>query len=523
MYAALLHERDDLDGARRYYQAAIDAGGRSFDLFNNLGVVCLDLGNAREAVGQFQAALEQAPGDRVVRMNLAEAKAAAGYVRDAMEIFTALVEEKSDDGSAYLAMAKVLADQGWYADAGNALAMARRFGGESLDLINQEGIVLREQFRYADALERFEAALAVEPANVPLRVSRANMLGWLRRDDEADAAYRQALAMAPNDADAGFSYACFLLMRGRVDPGWRYYEARLGRHDGLRAQRPQTSLPQWQGGASDPDRDSLMVLAEQGFGDNLQFVRLLQRISPLFKRVVLVTRPALLSLLKRSLADVADVVTEVPDPTGFRWQVPLVSIAHALTLPVVYWSMPAPYLWPDPVKAPLWQAYLPADGRKRVGLCWSGGKRLRHRHRFDLPLDVGRRLARSRGCRLGQPPARGLRGLASGAAGEGPLRRSDASGTRLRRYRGARRRPRPRHHHRYGGCPSGRCHGQAGLAAAFQRGRVALAPGSRRHTVVSDNAHLSSGRGRQLVGDGGVRQAGVAGNPPLSAWYQSSR
>jgi len=388
MLAACLHAVDDLDGARSHYQAAIDAGGRSFDLFNNLGVVCLDLGDAAQAVGHFKAALEHAPGDRLVRTNLAEAKAAAGAVRDAIDMFTALIEEQQDDAATYAALAKVFVDQGWFADAASAIAMARQFGADSLDLVNQEGIVRREQFRYQEALERFETALASVPDSIALQISRANVLGWLRRDDEADAAYRQALSVVPDDAEASFSYACFLLMRGRTDPGWKHYEARWRRRETQRTRRDWPQLPQWQGEVTDPDRDQLLVHSEQGFGDNLQFVRLLQRIAPLFKHIVLVTRPGLAPLFKRSLADIAEVTTEMPSAAAFRWQVPLVSIAQAVSLPVMQWTMPAPYLWPDTVKKAIWQTYLPADGRKRVGLCWSGGKRLRYRHRFDLPLDA---------------------------------------------------------------------------------------------------------------------------------------
>jgi Tfp pilus assembly protein PilF len=388
MLAACLHVGDDLDGARSHYQAAIEAGGRSFDLFNNLGVVCLDLGEAAQAVSHFQSALEQAPGDRLVRLNLAEAKAAAGAVRDAIDMFTALIQEQQDDAATYVALAKMFVDQGWYADADNALAMARQFGADSLDLINQEGIVRRERFRYAEALERFETALANAPGSIALQVSRANVLGWLRQDAAADEAYRQALAAAPDDTEARFAYACFLLMRGRTDPGWAHYEARWQRRDVLRTRRTWPALPQWQGEATDPDRDVLLVHSEQGFGDNLQFVRLLQRIAPLFKHIILVTRPALAPLLRRSLADVAEVVTEVPAAAVCRWQVPLVSIAHALKLPVAQWTMPAPYLWPDTVKKAIWQTYLPDDGRKRIGICWSGGKRPRYRHRFDLPLEA---------------------------------------------------------------------------------------------------------------------------------------
>lgn len=386
--AACLHAGGDLEGARRHYQAVVDAGARSFELFNNLGVACLDLGEAAAAVRNFSQALEMVPGDRLVRGNLAEAKAAAGDVRDAIEMFTALVQEQPEDAGVYVAMAKVFLDQGWFADAGNALAMARRFGADSLELCNLEGIACREQYRYAEAVERFDAGLALEPGNAALHTNRANALAWLGRDETAEAGYRQALAAAPEDPEARFSYACFLLMRGRTDPGWQYYEARWERGDTARTRRPPSRLPQWCGEATDPAGDALLVYCEQGFGDNLQFVRLLARIRPAFARVVLVARPALATLFARALEGIAEVVSETPDETAFTWQVPLVSIACALALPVAEWTMDQPYLRSDPLKAMLWQSYLPAPGKRRVGLCWSGGKRPRHRHRFDLPLPV---------------------------------------------------------------------------------------------------------------------------------------
>jgi tetratricopeptide (TPR) repeat protein len=324
----------------------------------------------------------------VLRCNWAEAKAAAGAVREAVQTFTALIEERPDDAGVYVAMAKVFIDQGWFADAENALRMARQFGADSLDLLNQEGIVHREQYRYAEAVACFEAGLAVEPDNAPLHVNLANALAWLRRDEAAATAYRQALALNPNDVEAQFSYACFLLMRGRTDPGWQYYESRWQRGDRARTRRPQSGLPQWRGEATDPRTDSLLVFSEQGFGDNIQFVRLLERIRSKFARIVLVTRPALLTLFSRALTGIAEVVTERPDETTFRWQLPLVSIGQAMHLPVAEWTMSVPYLGPDAAAALRWQSHLPTTGQRRVGLCWSGGKLPRYRHRFDLPLDA---------------------------------------------------------------------------------------------------------------------------------------
>lgn len=386
--AAVQHALSDLDGARQNYQAAIDAGGCSRESYNNLGVVCLDLGETEAAMRSFDAALRYAPGDRVLRRNLAEAKAASGAVRDAIGLFTTLIEEQPDDPDTYLEMAKVMLDQGWFSDAENALQMALRFGADSLELFNQTGIARREQYRYSEAVEAFDAGLAVAPDCVPLLVNRANALGWSRQDEAAEAAYRRALALAPEDVQARFSFACFLLMRGRTDEGWDYYEARWERGDRARTRRPVSCLAQWCGEDSDPTRDALLVFSEQGFGDNLQFVRLLARIRQRFARITLLTRPALQSLLSRSLAGIADVVVEHPDEAGFRWQVPLLSIARAVKLPVSDWTMDSPYLKSDPVKAVPWATHLPANGRRRVGLCWSGGKLPRYRSRFDLPLEA---------------------------------------------------------------------------------------------------------------------------------------
>jgi len=386
--AAALHAGGDLAGARQLYQQIVDAGGLSFEVLNNLGVVCLELGDAQAAAPCFVEAERLNPGNRLVRANLAEAKAALGDVQDAIGLLMALVEEEPGDSAVYLLMAKVFIDQGWFADGENACALARQFGLDTLELLNLEGICAREQFRYADALGKFEQGLAAEPGNSALMVSRANVLGWLRRDEEADATYRTVLAALPEHADARFAYACFLLMRGRTEPGWAYYEARWERSDPARGQRPQTGLPLWQGEATDSASDDLLVFSEQGFGDNLHFVRLLSAIRPRFRRIVLVARPALQSLLARSLQGVAEVVSEQPADTGFAWQTPLVSIAHALQLSVADWTSTAPYLVADPIKSLLWQTNLPQGERKRVGLCWAGGKQARHRHRFDLPLGV---------------------------------------------------------------------------------------------------------------------------------------
>ncbi len=374
--------------ARAQYQAVVDRGGRAYEVFNNLGAVTLELGDAGAALEHFRAALELAPGERLVRINLAEALAANGAVRDAVELLSALVEEAPEDPAVYLAMTQVFIDQGWFDDAARAVALARRFGVDTPELANQEGICAREGFRYQDAVAAFERGLAAAPDSAALATNRANALACLGRDEEAEAAYRSVLAAAPDEPEGAFSYACFLLQRGRCEAGWKLYESRWQR-GGLHRPRPSPSaLPRWKGEASDPERDELLVFCEQGYGDNLQFVRLLPRIRHRFRRIVLVARPALVTLLGRSLTDIAEVVGAAPDDAGFRWQVPLLSIAAAIGYGVDAWATAVPYVLADPERVGRLEARLPADPRPRVGICWSGGKRPRYRHRFDLPLPL---------------------------------------------------------------------------------------------------------------------------------------
>lgn len=389
LLASCLQSLGRLAEARTHYQTVVDRGGRAYEVFNNLGAVSLELGDATAACRHFRAALELAPGDRLVRTNLAEAQAAAGDVRDAVDLLATLVEEKPDDGAVYLTLIQVFLDQGWFADAANAVALARRFGIDSPDLANQEGICARERFDYAAAVAAFERGLAADPGNAALATHRANALAWLGRDGEADAAYRAVVSGAPDYAEGRFAYACFLLQRGCTDPGWALYESRWQRGGPQRLRPPPSRLPAWKGETPDPAADDLLVFCEQGYGDNLQFVRLLPLVRPRFRRVALVARPALAALLARNLAGVVDVLSAPPADAGFRWQLPLLSLAGILGLDLARWGHgPAPYLLADPTQSGRWRERLPNDGRRRIGLCWSGGKPPRTRHRFDLPLPL---------------------------------------------------------------------------------------------------------------------------------------
>lgn len=127
MHAACLQESGDLQAARALYQRIADTGFKNFELMNNLGVVCLGLGDAPAAVACLEQARALNPESALVQSNLAEALAAAGEVQASIRLLSALIEASPTDASLYRLLQKVFTDQGWLDDAENARQLAEQF------------------------------------------------------------------------------------------------------------------------------------------------------------------------------------------------------------------------------------------------------------------------------------------------------------------------------------------------------------------------------------------------------------
>src|SRR5262249_56541134 len=144
--------------------------------------------------------------------------------------------------------------------------------------------------RTDEAMRTIERALAVDPTHADAHHVRANILSDLGRSDEALAGYAQSLALAPDRADIHLDEALALLRVGDFRAGWPKYEWRW------RKSGTQFSLPPWDGQA-DLRGKVILLHAEQGHGDTLQFVRYAAMVAERGARVVLEVQPALKTLM----------------------------------------------------------------------------------------------------------------------------------------------------------------------------------------------------------------------------------
>src|SRR6185295_9932530 len=230
------------------------------------------------------------------------------------------------------------------------------------------GTAMYQAGKSAQAMAQFRAALALKPD-----FAEANIrLGFLL-EQESDASgasecYRRAIAARPDYAEAHFNHALQLLLAGDFEKGWTEYEWRMRLPD-LAPLTPHAGRTRWDG--SSLHGKVILLYAEQGFGDTIQFVRYAPMVAARGGRVVVSCQPKLKTLLQ--------CVPEISAVLGNDGPLPGFDVCSALmSLPGVFdtrlETIPArvPYLQPEAEKARRWKGKIAADEASlKVGLCWA--------------------------------------------------------------------------------------------------------------------------------------------------------
>jgi tetratricopeptide (TPR) repeat protein len=261
-------------------------------------------------------------------------------------------------------------------------------------LIHMGNLLVRMN-RHDESLVCYERVLAVDPGDVVALFNRGNVLQKNSRHREALASYDAALAHKPGFAEVLIEQAHCHLALGEMQAGWPLFEARWDTEQLHRA-KLQSAAPMWRGEALDEKVDNTRVLllwAEQGLGDTLQFVRYLPLIAQRASRIVLRVPTALQSLIDGFAARTAAasgasiaVVGNLPTLPAHDLHCPLMS------LPLVFGSdlpsLPAdvPYLHAPEASVEKWRNILGERSKPRIGIVWAGGQRLLNNPTRDMPL-----------------------------------------------------------------------------------------------------------------------------------------
>ncbi|MDR3536816.1 MAG: tetratricopeptide repeat-containing glycosyltransferase family protein [Acetobacteraceae bacterium] len=381
-----LHGQGQFEAAERTYRDALRRHPGHTEVWSNLGLAVQAQRRFAEAEHCQQQALRLAPAYPEAHNNLGLAQYEQGRVAEAENSFRGALRLRPDYANALMNLGTALQSLNRLVEAEASYRQALTCGGDPARVLNNLGLLLQE----------------------------------LGRPAEAEAACRAALAHRPGQADARTNLALVLLLRGAYAEGWREYEARWQVASMTTATRP-FAQPRWTAGVPLAGR-TILLHAEQGFGDTLQFCRYASLLAAAGARVLLEAPPALCRLLA-SLDGVAQVIPAGETLPPFDLHCPLMSLPFGFGTTLETIPNASPYLHADPAQAASWRQALAALPGRRIGLVWGGSSRSGQPHavavdrRRSMPLAALAPLAGIAGCsfvslQLGppaaQPPPAGL-------------------------------------------------------------------------------------------------------------------
>jgi tetratricopeptide (TPR) repeat protein len=342
------HAAGDLDAAIDFLRKAIALDPRLAPAHSDLGIFLQGRGQLAEAEACYRRAIEIVPNFAAAMSNLGAVLAERGRLEEASGWYSRAIGERND-----------------FADAHNNL-------GSTLSKL--------DRIEEAEALHR--RAIALKPDFPDAHYNLGVALHGQGRFDEALASYDEAARLNPEFVDARWNRAFLLLTMGRFAEGWREHEWRW-----RRKQQPPRSFPEplWKG---EPIAGRTILLhAEQGTGDTLQFVRYAPLVAARGARVLLQVPRALRRLVRASLDGAIEVLAEGDLLPPFDLHSPLLSLplAFATTLDMVPASIP--YLKSDATTAARWRARIGTQPGLKVGLVWAGNAQHKNDRNRSIALE----------------------------------------------------------------------------------------------------------------------------------------
>ena len=334
-----LHRIGKTGNAEDCYRQALSLEPQFPAALNGLGNVHLELGRLDDAVACYRQALKIDPGYADALGNLGNALLRQDQLNEAAECLQRAITLSPGLELAHFYLAEVR----------------------------------RKQERLDEAVAGYRTALALNPDREVAHHNLGAMYMRLAHPQAAIACFRAAIRLRPGFPEAHTNLAMSLLTLGEMPDGWQEHEWRWQVSPLAEAKR-DFSQPQWCG--EQATGKTLLIHAEQGYGDTLQFCRFASLVRERGLRVI-VEAPSPLVRLLSGLRGVEQVVATGGTLPPFDLHCPMLSLPLAFGITVDSIPGGTPYLFADSAEVAAWAARLASTTQAgpRIGLVWAGSTR----------------------------------------------------------------------------------------------------------------------------------------------------
>lgn len=366
----------------------------------NRGTTYVDIGRVREAIADFRAVLSREPDNINALVGLSRAYRRIDERADASAAIERALRIDPKDPKARLEKSDMLRS---LEKLDSALSLVEEIAVDHPDIFEvaiSHAECLFNLKRHDEALLTIDRAISLRPQSPVGHITKALILGdigefdkqaqALRRAESLGAqggsidhvrglvlserkqftaaveSFESALKTAPHDAGLRTNLGMMYLKLGRFREGWREYEWR-----GHKPDHPMVAYaekaPRWKGEPLDGKR--ILIFAEQGHGDNIQFFRFVQQVAGRGGDVTYLVPKALVDILRPNARGVS-VVSDLAAQKKYDYQISIMSLPNVLDITLENLPVETPYLSADPAYVEKWRERL-GPGFK-VGLIWQG-------------------------------------------------------------------------------------------------------------------------------------------------------
>lgn len=364
--ANILFKQNKADKAIGYYHRALAINPLCEQAHCNLGACYIHLDNIDTAITHFQEAIKINPQYARAYIQLGIAYERKDDYEQALTYYQKAVPLEHDNPEVYHHIGKLNKQLGHLSDAAQAYQQALKLKPQELTLLIELGNILNMLDHNEDALKYYLQALEINPNLYTVMYNFGFTLKKLGYINEAISVYKKILEQKPNYAHAHFSLGLSYLTLGDFQHGFPEYEWRWASYN----ESPKKfDSPLWDG--SNIAGKTILVYAEQGFGDTFQFIRYTKLLKEQGARVIFQAQNPCAQLL--SHCPYLDQVIKRDEPApASDYHIALMSLPMMFKTRLETIPAEIPYLYPDEDLVTYWLDQLAKDTNIKIGICWQG-------------------------------------------------------------------------------------------------------------------------------------------------------
>jgi tetratricopeptide (TPR) repeat protein len=390
----VLQEQRKLDEAVACYRRALELEPDHAQTHSNLGVALQEQRKLDEAIACYCRALELKPDYAEAHNNLGNALKDQGNLDNAVACYRRALEVEPDYADAHSNLGNALRERGKLDEAVACCRRALELEPDNAEALNNLGNALKDQGKLDEAVACCRRALELKPDFAEAYNAMGAALNDQGKLDESAACYRRALELKPDYAMAHWNQSLLSLLTEDFERGWAEYEWRW---KSKRSQWRGFSQALWEG--QPLDGRTILLHAEQGFGDTIQFIRYAAQVKQRGGVVILECPRPLLSFL-RTCARIDRLVGQGEELPTFDVQAPLLSLPGIFRTSLETIPADVPYLFADPDLTGHWRQELGGIAGFKIGIAWQGNPKYQNDRDRSIPLGCFEPLARCSGVRL---------------------------------------------------------------------------------------------------------------------------